>query len=315
MASTEAVINWFRARQGRVTYSMTNRLGPNSYDCSSAVYFALIEAGFLAGGTSIGNTESLYKLEGSLLQPITRSEAKRGDIFVSGTKGASGGANGHTGVFLSNGQIIHCTYPLNGIGETAASGWMGGPPTFCYRLKGGTVNPGTKNGIAIDNISYDQAKTMVAWIQTKYCWTLLRDQVKARKQNDGRYTMVITCNPTNKKLNEATARTQQELRTYQPGYMQQNIAIVNGDKTISYIECRNLTKAQADQMVPHLRNFLKDILLSDQTYGYSNAYGTWDVRVKGEGFNDVDTPIVRNEIEARVKQTGANAFAVKAFKY
>lgn len=76
MASTEAVINWFRARQGRVTYSMTNRLGPNSYDCSSAVYFALIEAGFLPGGTSIGNTESLYRLEGSLLQPINRSEAK-----------------------------------------------------------------------------------------------------------------------------------------------------------------------------------------------------------------------------------------------
>lgn len=192
---------------------------------------------------------------------------------------------------------------------------MGGPPTYCYRLKGGSVNPGNKNGIAIDNISNDQAKTMVAWIQTQYCWTLLRDQVKARKQSDGRYTMVITCNPTNKKLTEATARTQQELRTYQPGYMQQNIAIVNGDKTVSYIECRNLTKAQTDQMVPHLRNFLKDILLSDQTYGYANAYGTWDVRVKGEGFNDVDTPIVRNEIEARVRKTGANAFAVKAFKY
>lgn len=39
MANVEAVINWFQARKGKVSYSMTNRLGPNSYDCSSAVFF------------------------------------------------------------------------------------------------------------------------------------------------------------------------------------------------------------------------------------------------------------------------------------
>lgn len=160
MASTESLINWFKARQGKVTYSRSSRMGPNSYDCSSAVYFALIEAGFLPKGTAIGNTESLFRLEGSLLKLISRSEAKRGDIFVSGKKGSSGGSNGHTGVFVSNNRIIHCTSGLNGIGETdAAGGWLGGPPTYCYRLPGSidlsqyyTTNPGKVALLVNDNI-------------------------------------------------------------------------------------------------------------------------------------------------------------------
>ncbi|MHC5250729.1 peptidoglycan amidohydrolase family protein [Enterococcus sp. LJL90] len=148
MANVESVINWFQQRKGKVTYSMTNRLGPNSYDCSSAVYFALIEGGFLPTGTAIGNTESLYRLEGSLLTPIARSDAQRGDIFVSGAKGGSGGANGHTGVFVSNSNIIHCTAgSVNGIAETAASsGWLGGPPTYYYRLKNAENNNDENKG-------------------------------------------------------------------------------------------------------------------------------------------------------------------------
>lgn len=140
MANTESVINWFRAREGKVTYSMTNRYGPYSYDCSSAMYNALIEAGFLSAGTAIGNTETLYALDGSLLQSISRAQARRGDIFISGGKGTSLGANGHTGVFVSNSRIIHCNYGSNGISETSTEGgWTGGPPTDCYRLKGATT--------------------------------------------------------------------------------------------------------------------------------------------------------------------------------
>ena len=139
MANVESVNNWFRAREGKVTYSMDYRYGPSSYDCSSAVFYALIEAGFLPVGTGIGSTESLYALEGSLLQRISRSEVKRGDIFISGGRGTSAGANGHTGVFVSNSRIIHCNYGSNGISETSAEGgWMGGPPNDFYRLKGAT---------------------------------------------------------------------------------------------------------------------------------------------------------------------------------
>ncbi|MFD2387391.1 peptidoglycan amidohydrolase family protein [Enterococcus rivorum] len=318
MANTESVINWFRAREGKVTYSMTNRYGPYSYDCSSAVYNALIEAGFLPVGTAIGNTETLYALDGSLLQPISRSQASRGDI-ISGGKGTSLGGNGHTGVFVSNSRIIHCNYGSNGISETSTeNGWMGGPPSNFYRLKGGTTTTETeKNGIAIDNISFDQAKHMVAWIQTKYSWTLLREQVKADKQSDGRYKLVIKSGQ-GARLNNSLARLQQELRTYYPGYMQQNIAVIDGDKSSSCIEARNMSASAFTENNPfdlHMRNFLKDILLDGQTYGEKNSYGTWDVRVKGEGFNNHDTPIVKNEIEAEVRKTGANAFAVKSFKY
>lgn len=140
LGSIDKMIQWFRDREGKVTYSMTNRLGPNSYDCSSSVYFSLIAGGFLPAG-SMGNTESLYGLEGRLLQPITRGAVRRGDIFVSGIKGSSGGSDGHTGIFLDNQTIIHATkseaYGINGIVTTKAQGWMGdysGLPVYYYRI-------------------------------------------------------------------------------------------------------------------------------------------------------------------------------------
>lgn len=131
------LIGWFESRLGKVTYSMAYRNGPNSYDCSSAVYYALIHSGFLPSGTWIGNTESLYGLEGDLLLPIAAGDVVRGDIFVSGEKGGSGGAYGHAGVSYGGGQIIHCNYGSNGIAITSTTGgWIGGPPTYWYRLKG-----------------------------------------------------------------------------------------------------------------------------------------------------------------------------------
>lgn len=141
LASIENMIKWFKDREGKVTYSMNSRLGPNSYDCSSAVYFSLIAGGFLPSGTGIGNTDSLFALEGSLLTAVSRSSVKRGDIFVAGYKGSSGGAAGHTGVFLDNQNIIHCNYTKNGIATTPATNWMGdysGLPVYFYRLKGAT---------------------------------------------------------------------------------------------------------------------------------------------------------------------------------
>jgi hypothetical protein len=164
MASIDKMIQWFKDREGKVTYSMTNRYGPNSYDCSSAVYYSLIAGGFLPSG-SMGNTETLYGLEGSLLLPIKRAEVKKGDIFVAGIKGGSGGSDGHTGVFLSNDTIIHCTYPKNGIATTLATGWMGdysGLPVYYYRLKGSENN--------YPSVTFDKKVTVV-----KADWTLWGD--------------------------------------------------------------------------------------------------------------------------------------------
>ncbi|EPH10686.1 phage tail tip lysozyme [Facklamia hominis] len=133
----EAVVNWFRSRQGKVTYSMDNRLGPNSYDCSSAVFNALKAGGFVSQDTWPGTTETLFQMEGTLLIPISRAEAKFGDIFVAGVKGQSLYGGGHTGVFVAPERIIHCTSSYNGIVETPLEGNYGyGLPLHCYRLRG-----------------------------------------------------------------------------------------------------------------------------------------------------------------------------------
>lgn len=129
----EIMLDWFYARQGKVTYSMTNRTGPNSYDCSSAIFYALIEAGYLNTGTWIGNTDTLFSYEGKLFKVISSNDVRRGDIFIAGRRGNSGGAAGHTGVATSNSTIIHCNYTDNGISETVISGRTG-DPVYWFRF-------------------------------------------------------------------------------------------------------------------------------------------------------------------------------------
>lgn len=111
----DLMIQWMNERKGRVTYSMVNRYGPDSYDCSSAVYYALIYAGFLNAG-NIGNTETLFNdLERYGWKKVNAKPYYKGDIFIWGERGASSGSAGHTGIFLENNNIIHCNYSANGI--------------------------------------------------------------------------------------------------------------------------------------------------------------------------------------------------------
>ncbi|WP_270792286.1 peptidoglycan amidohydrolase family protein [Enterococcus casseliflavus] len=121
--SIEQMIKWMTDREGKVTYSMTSRLGPKSYDCSSAVFLSMIAGGFLPTG-SMGNTETLFAMSGTKLKKISRSEVKRGDIFVAGTPGQSNGSGGHTGIFLSNQSFIHCSYYWNGIHTDSHDSYM-----------------------------------------------------------------------------------------------------------------------------------------------------------------------------------------------
>lgn len=117
----DKVIEWFQQRQGRVSYSMDYRNGPNSYDCSSAIYHALIYAGILPQGFRIGNTETEFvDLPKFGFQRIEADAngyipTQRGDIFIWGKQGYTLGANGHTGIFINNDNIIHCAYAYNGI--------------------------------------------------------------------------------------------------------------------------------------------------------------------------------------------------------
>ncbi|MGQ7338042.1 peptidoglycan amidohydrolase family protein [Streptococcus suis] len=132
----ETALRWMSDRKGRVTYSMDYRNGPNSFDCSSSVYYALMSAGAISAGWAV-NTEYehdwLIKNGYTLIAENTDWDAKRGDIFIWGRRGQSAGAGGHTGIFVDPDNIIHCNYARNGITvdnynqTAAASGWM-----YCY---------------------------------------------------------------------------------------------------------------------------------------------------------------------------------------
>lgn len=301
-------------------------------DCSGSVYRILRESGGFNYGY-IPSTETLHdyllKLGYEKIAENTDFPMQRGDVIIWGRKGYSAGAAGHTGVALDNQNWIECTgWEMTTIISNHDQRWVmaGCPYFYAYRLKnqgGNTAKPnptpqpiGKKNGIAIDNVSKDQAVKMVQRIQTRYAWTLLRDQVKRVLQPNKVYTLVISCD-SKWKYENAVNRLKQELKSYYPTYMQQNIAIVDGDKPIIKIEARNLTDAQSKKMEDHMRSFLKDVLLDKQTYAEKNSYGTYDVRVKGEGFNDHDALIVLNEIKTmgKAKDVNINPSHIKGFKY
>ncbi|EOS60038.1 hypothetical protein C815_01776 [Firmicutes bacterium M10-2] len=136
------MINWMETRKGKIFYSMEQRLGPNSYDCSSAVYFALQEGGFLPTGT-MGNTDTLFNhLEQNGWSQIVPDQADRGDIFIWGVRGGSSGASGHTGIFTDHTHIIHCNYSNNGISEDIyETVWQakGNPVQTIYRYSNQSV--------------------------------------------------------------------------------------------------------------------------------------------------------------------------------
>ncbi|WP_442896399.1 peptidoglycan amidohydrolase family protein [Enterococcus sp. BWR-S5] len=157
MANIETSIKWFSDRLGKVTYSMNSRLGPSSYDCSSAVYFALRAGGFLSDGV-MGNTDSLFgHLEAAGWKKVVANSdgsftVKRGDIFIWGVRGQSGGAAGHTGIFLDSADnIIHCNFGYNGItvnNHDVIWGYNGKPAVTIYRYNGSgetTVPDGETN--------------------------------------------------------------------------------------------------------------------------------------------------------------------------
>lgn len=119
MNKIDKVINWFEERQGKVDYSMEERNGKTGkYDCSSAVYFALVEA-FNKSYTHICNTSTLPQFLQNLgYRCIAKNnswEAKKGDIIIWCKYVGVPGTEAHTGIFINNSEIIHCNYDNNGI--------------------------------------------------------------------------------------------------------------------------------------------------------------------------------------------------------
>lgn len=200
-------INWFQARKGRVRYSMYARMGPNSYDCSSAVHFAAKHAGLLPSNHYIGSTETLFSMKGKYLDEISRSDIRYGDIFVAGRQGASGGAGGHTGAVLDKNRIIHCNYGSNGIAITPINGYTGGPPVRFFRWRNsgaGTVSVSNAKYWTNKNIAYHDlgwtlnglsAGQLNNWIRAKAPGSSFNGQgnvfMEAQKQSglDARYIL------------------------------------------------------------------------------------------------------------------------------
>ncbi|HEM3544385.1 TPA: glucosaminidase domain-containing protein [Streptococcus suis] len=157
-ANMEQAIAWMEARRGKVTYSMDYRNGPNSYDCSSSVYFALMSAGAISAGWAV-NTEYMHdwliKNGFKLISENGVFAAQRGDIFIWGRRGQSSGAGGHTGIFVDSNNIIHCNYARNGItvdGYLATARAAGNMYYYIYRPSGQAQVSNSTAGKSIDQL-------------------------------------------------------------------------------------------------------------------------------------------------------------------
>ena len=321
--------NMYELMRRATKYSMYgSRIGTDgTADCSGAIYDSMLKGGATNAGWVL-NTDSMHAwLVQNGFKLVAQNQSwsmKRGDIIIFGLKGSSGGAAGHVVIAVDGMNVIHCNYSANGVSVNNENTLPYSMGFYVYRLESGSgpavvpPKPANKNGIAIDNISYNQAKHMVPLIQSRYAWTLATKQVKAIKQADGRYTLVITCD--NKyKYEHSVNRLKQELKTLYPGYMQQNIAIVDGDKPVIQIEARNLPReafeGKHEGFDIYMRKFLCDVILYDQVFGQPNSYGTWDVRAMGEGFNSRDAVIILAEIKAEGAKKGIKDTHIKVFKY
>ncbi|MBF1031834.1 MAG: hypothetical protein HXK99_03095 [Candidatus Nanosynbacter sp.] len=162
----EKALAWFYARKGRVSYSMENRNGPDSYDCSSSVYHALKEAGLLPASYWIGNTDTLFDaLEKNGWARVPEdangeADTQRGDIFIWGIRGNSGGALGHTGMFVDADNIINCRYQAGIVIDNHDWLWSasGYPPYAFYRYVG---KPKETKRVALPEVYYaDEVATV-----------------------------------------------------------------------------------------------------------------------------------------------------------
>ena len=122
MGSIDKMMEYAESRWHKPRYVMGGgRIGAEaSYtskteDCSSYVYKCAKKGGFIPESLWNGSTEDLFKMarQGKYLKEIPYSEVRRGDIFVKGCEGGSGGAYGHTGLFTRKGEIIHCNAGSN----------------------------------------------------------------------------------------------------------------------------------------------------------------------------------------------------------
>jgi arabinogalactan endo-1,4-beta-galactosidase len=126
----QRVVDWFRNRKGRLTYSMYgSRNGADgTADCSGSMTQAIRDA----GGTPYSylyNTESLHDYLANngyhlVSEGYGRQNVQYGDVIIWGRRGYSAGEGGHTLVissFGNNPESISTSYWTQGQRGTAVS--------------------------------------------------------------------------------------------------------------------------------------------------------------------------------------------------
>lgn len=114
--ATDKAIQWAVAQCNKgYTYSMTNRWGPTSYDCSAFIISAWNKAGVQTGASYTGDMKRCFVANGftdvrSMVNIDNGNGMRAGDVLVWNATGTSGaGANGHTAMFIGNGRMVECT--------------------------------------------------------------------------------------------------------------------------------------------------------------------------------------------------------------
>ena len=127
-------LEWGRSQMGKVTYSMNYRNGPESYDCSSFIYYCLKNGGFKVPESPWTTVTMCADAEGprEYLEVVpgwekfdTSNPPPEGCIIMYISK-YDDWDGGHTGFSNGSGGVLHCT--SNGGGDPGgvrenASGW------------------------------------------------------------------------------------------------------------------------------------------------------------------------------------------------
>lgn len=122
----DKAIKWYKDKLGKVKYSQDARTGPDSYDCSSSLFYALVAGGAKESGSPVSTEsehdwlkENGYELvyEGPWSSKDDIQNRKKGDVIIWGTKGKSSGNLGHTMLMEDKDNIIHCSSSADGIAE------------------------------------------------------------------------------------------------------------------------------------------------------------------------------------------------------
>ena len=210
----KVAIKWFEEREGKVTYSQDagSRKGPLQYDCSSAIYMALVAggAGKTAGDYPVSTeTEHEWLLqngfnkvyEGKWGDKGDVKEVKKGDIIIWGTKGSSGGDLGHTMIMSDNETIIHSSAGHNGIARDTYSKYRDEATdhqtVYVYRYSGST------------NFSEDDVEKIETKCKPKCAYNDSSERVKGTNSSTDSSTSTSGSKDTATMLNEFAKKHEQ----------------------------------------------------------------------------------------------------------